>query len=310
VNAQPGSSSVSDGIVVIDKPLGITSHDVVSRMRRVLGTRKVGHAGTLDPQASGVLVLGFGRGTRLLTYLTGDDKDYLATIRLGVATTTDDAAGEEISRASADEVARVTDEAIVAGAAQLTGTITQRPSAVSAVKVDGVRAYARVRAGEEVVLPERTVTVSAFDVQAVSRDLVTGCIDVEAAFTVSSGTYIRALARDLGSHLGIGGHVTALRRTRSGRFDIDDAQPLPEPGANVQPLSLAQGLRAAVPCVEVDEAVARELTFGRSVDVPANAGELGLHDTHVGLLHDEQALAIAEVRNGRLHPTVVFVGAS
>lgn len=299
----------TDGIVIVDKPLAMTSHDVVGRMRRVLGMRRVGHAGTLDPDASGVLVLGFGRGTRLLTYLVGDDKDYTASIRLGAATTTDDAAGEILTRATRADVLVVSDDAISAAATELTGNIQQRPSAVSAVKVDGVRAYARVRAGEDVALPAREVTVYKFNIRSITHDDHAGWIDVTADFTVSSGTYIRALARDLGAALGVGGHLTSLRRTRSGKFSEVDAIALPDQGDELGALSLAQAMHRCLMCVEVDEAAARSLGHGRSISLPAGAipsdDEVDTN-VSVGLTCGDTALAVATVRDGLLHPSVVF----
>jgi tRNA pseudouridine55 synthase len=212
---------VSPGILLVDKPGGITSHDVVARTRRAFGTRKVGHAGTLDPMATGLLVVGIEGATRLLTYIVGADKTYTATIRLGQTSTTDDAEGEVTRSADAATIGAVTDAGISAGIAALTGAISQVPSAVSAIKVDGRRAYDRVRAGETVELASRQVTVSRFDVLA-RRD-APDVIDLDVVVDCSSGTYIRALARDLGADLGIGGHLTALRRTRIGPFDIADA---------------------------------------------------------------------------------------
>ncbi len=209
----------TSGLVVVDKPAGLTSHDVVARLRRILHTRKVGHAGTLDPMATGVLVCGVGRGTKLLGHLALDTKAYTATIRLGATTTTDDAEGETVTTT---DPAAVTDEAIDAGIAALTGPILQVPSSVSAIKIDGRRAYARVRAGEQVVLPPRPVTVSTFTV------LARRGADLDVAVECSSGTYVRALARDLGAALGVGGHLTALRRTRVGPFRLEHARTLPE----------------------------------------------------------------------------------
>ena len=200
------------GLVVVDKPAGLTSHDVVARLRRILRTRKVGHAGTLDPMATGVLVCGVGRGTKLLGHLALDTKAYTATIRLGAATTTDDAEGEVVTTADPSAVG---DDAVADGIAALTGPILQVPSSVSAIKVDGRRAYARVRAGEAVVLPPRPVTVEAFTL------LARRGADLDVAVECSSGTYVRALARDLGAALGVGGHLTALRRTRVGPFHLD-----------------------------------------------------------------------------------------
>lgn len=220
------------GILLVDKPAGITSHDVVSRVRRFAGTRKVGHAGTLDPMATGLLVLGLESSTRLLTYLVGLDKQYLATIRLGQASTTDDADGELLgTRADTSGISR---DGILVGMAGLTGTISQVPSSVSAIKVDGKRAYDRVREGEDVVLTARTVTVSAFEL----LDLASGDdgLDLDVRVDCSSGTYIRALARDLGNELGVGGHLTALRRTRVGPFEVTDAAALPDRDGDGFPL--------------------------------------------------------------------------
>jgi len=217
------------GIVIVDKPTGMTSHDVVSRCRRVFGTRKVGHAGTLDPMATGVLVIGIERATKILGLLSGTSKSYAATIRLGRRTTTDDAEGDVVQDVSA---AGVTDDAISAGVAVLRGEISQRPSTVSAIKVDGKRAYQLVREGQEVELAARTVRIDRFDVLAIRR--VGESVDIDVEVDCSSGTYIRALARDLGSGLrvggregpSVGGHLTALRRTRVGGYGLDHARTL------------------------------------------------------------------------------------
>lgn len=213
------------GILLIDKAQGLTSHDVVSRTRKLADTRKVGHAGTLDPMATGLLLLGLNSSTRLLTYLVGLDKEYLATIRLGSTTSTDDAEGETVDAADAAAVAAVTSEAIAAGIAELSGDIEQIPSTVSAIKVGGRRAYALARAGEQVELKARPVTISEFIVVGEPR-AGDGYLDLDVRVVCTSGTYIRALARDLGADLGVGGHLTALRRTRVGPFHIDDAAPL------------------------------------------------------------------------------------
>lgn len=212
---------VSPGILLVDKPAGLTSHDVVARTRRALGTRKVGHAGTLDPMATGLLVIGVEGATRLLTYVVGADKTYQATIRLGQTTRTDDADGEVLTSAPDDAWSAVTPERITDGVRALTGVISQVPSSVSAIKVDGRRAYDRVRAGEEVVLAAREVTVSRFDVLAQHQG--DGFLDLDVVVDCSSGTYIRSLARDLGEDLGVGGHLTVLRRSRVGDFDVADA---------------------------------------------------------------------------------------
>ncbi|WP_411284097.1 tRNA pseudouridine(55) synthase TruB [Lapillicoccus sp.] len=225
-------SNGADGLLIVDKPAGWTSHDVVARARRICGTRKVGHAGTLDPMATGVLVLGVNRATRLLTFLVGCDKTYTATIRLGESTVTDDAEG---ALTIATDASGVTLEAIGARALSLTGPIQQVPSSVSAIKVRGERAYHRVRQGEDVQLSARPVTVHRLDVLDVRP--LGAVVDVDIEVEVSSGTYVRALARDLGAALGVGGHLTALRRTRVGRFDIVDAHDLE---------SLASGNSAAM----------------------------------------------------------------
>jgi tRNA pseudouridine55 synthase len=205
----------TSGILLVDKPGGITSHDVVSRVRKLAGTRKVGHAGTLDPLATGLLILGLDASTRLLTYLVGLDKEYLATIHLGQSTTTDDSEGDPIGEPA--DATGIDQDAIQAAIAPLVGVIRQVPSSVSAIKIDGKRSYDRVREGEEFTLPSREVTVSAFEVLAVRP----GELDVRVE--CSSGTYIRALARDLGATLGVGAHLTALRRTRIGPFRVADA---------------------------------------------------------------------------------------
>ena len=207
------------GIVIVDKPAGMTSHDVVSRCRRIFGTRKVGHAGTLDPMATGVLVIGIERATKILGLLSDTSKSYAATIRLGRTTTTDDAEGDVVHDVPATEV---TDDAIGVGIAMLRGEIAQRPSAVSAIKVGGKRAYQLVREGQQVELAARTVQIDRFDVVAIRR---TGpSVDIDVEVDCSSGTYIRALARDLGGNLAVGGHLTALRRTRVGGYRLDHAR--------------------------------------------------------------------------------------
>lgn len=211
----------ASGLLVVDKPGGMTSHDVVARVRRIMGTRKVGHAGTLDPMATGVLVVGVERATRLLGYLSLHDKAYAATIRLGSTTVTDDVEGEVLQTASPADLSAIDQQAIADGVARLSGAIEQRPSSVSAVKVEGRRSYDRVRAGEQVELPTRPVVVSRFDVLDIVRG--DGFIDIDVDVECSTGTYVRALARDLGAGLGVGGHLTRLRRTRLGSFVADQA---------------------------------------------------------------------------------------
>jgi tRNA pseudouridine55 synthase len=259
-----------DGLLVVDKPSGWTSHDVVGRTRRLCATRKVGHAGTLDPMATGVLVLGIGRATRLLTFLVGCDKDYAATIRLGQSTITDDAEGDVIAATAA---AGVTTEQLEAAVHQLTGDIQQVPSSVSAIKVKGERSYHRVRAGEDVELPPRPVTVSRFDVLATRAGEADGIpvLDVDVEVTVSSGTYVRALARDLGTALGVGGHLTALRRTRVGAFTLDQAHDLESLDAVGDPeripvTPLADAARAQFVVRELSDAETTAVGYGQRVD--------------------------------------------
>ena len=263
------AESTGDGLLIVDKPAGWTSHDVVARCRRLCRTRRVGHAGTLDPMATGVLVLGVGRATRLLTFLVGCDKSYTATIRLGQSTLTDDAEGEITG---SYDVTHLTDDAIGAAVAGLTGDLDQVPSAVSAIKVKGERSYARVRAGEDVELPARRVTVSRFEV----RDQRTGRTDdgvvvrdLDVVVDVSSGTYVRALARDLGAALRAGGHLTALRRTRVGRFGLDAAHPLDALAAatpdGLPILPLADAARRALAFRELTEQEATAIGHGRRI---------------------------------------------
>lgn len=255
------------GVLLVDKPGGLTSHDVVSRTRRALNTRKVGHAGTLDPMATGLLVLGVGAATRLLTYVVGLDKTYETTILLGASTDTDDADGSVVSRADAPTLAAVTDEEIRAGIADLTGDIEQVPSTVSAIKVAGRRAYDLARAGEDVVLASRAVTVSRFDVLAIRR--TEASIELDAVVDCSSGTYIRALARDLGTALTVGGHLTALRRTRIGSFDVAAAVDLEhiESDALLQPAAAAV---LALPTLAVSDDEARDLRHGKRLSGAAS----------------------------------------
>lgn len=250
---------MTSGILLVDKPGGLTSHDVVSRTRKLAGTKKVGHAGTLDPMATGLLILGVDSSTRLLTYLVGLDKEYLATIRFGFATTTDDAEGEPLGPPAA--TAQITDADILAAIRPLTGQIQQVPSSVSAIKVDGRRSYDRVRSGEEVVLKPRTVTVAAFEVLEVRRGQT---LELDVRVECGSGTYIRALARDLGEALGTGGHLTALRRTRVGPFSVSDAAPLDDTlvASLLSPSSVAARLFSSIR-LSAEEVVA--LTQGKRI---------------------------------------------
>ncbi|MFC4001165.1 tRNA pseudouridine(55) synthase TruB [Prauserella oleivorans] len=287
------------GLLIVDKPGGMTSHDVVARARRILGTRKIGHAGTLDPMATGVLVLGVERATKLLGHLALDRKTYLATIALGAATATDDAEGEIVSEADASGV---TDERIAAGIAALTGELQQVPSAVSAVKVAGKRAYARVRAGEDVDLPPRPVTVYRFDLLATRREGAR--VELDVMIDCSSGTYVRALARDLGADLGVGGHLAALRRTTVGPFTLAAARTLDaveaEPGLS---LSLDEAVAAAFPRRDVDAATARAVRHGRRIPAGGLDGTYGVFDP------DGHVLALATDQGGATRPVVVLAPA-
>ena len=264
--------SGTSGILLVDKPAGITSHDAVSRTRKRAGTKKVGHAGTLDPMATGLLVLGINSSTRLLTYVVGLDKEYLATIRLGASTVTDDREGDRLDQASTEDIDKITPEAVVAGIANLTGDIEQVPSTVSAIKVDGKRAYALVRAGETVELRSRAVTVSAFELLGTRRATVeTGTsatetyLDLDVRVECSSGTYIRALARDLGAVLGVGGHLTVLRRTRIGPFRIEDAADLATMVVAEHLLPPAEVASALFPTIALDAQQVVDLTHGKRI---------------------------------------------
>lgn len=302
------SVAPAHSLILLDKPAGWTSHDVVGRMRRVAGTRRVGHAGTLDPMATGLLLIGIGQGTRLLTHLVGLSKTYTATIRLGASTTTDDAEGELLGEATCAD--SVTDAQIEEALARLRGPIQQVPSRVSAIKVDGQRAYARVRAGEDVQLDARPVTITRFEVLA-RRDRQDGpYTDLDVIVECSSGTYVRALARDVGADLGVGGHLTALRRTRVGRFSVEDAQQVPPRSADPdapEPQLAALGLGAAaaraLPSLSIDSSTARDLAHGKRPTVPAG---VGADPVMARLRADADARAAALDAQGRL---VAIVGA-
>ena len=279
------------GLVVVDKPGSMTSHDVVSRVRRLAGTRKVGHAGTLDPMATGVLVLGLNRATRLLGHLTLTDKRYDATVRLGGTTTTDDADGDLVSSSPTDHLS---EDDVRSALSSLVGEIDQVPSSVSAVKVDGRRAYARVRAGEEVELSARRVTIHAIDV--VSLDLP----EVKVAVHCSSGTYVRAIARDLGAALSVGGHLTALRRTAVGPFTLADARTIDELTESFTITPIADAARASFPALDLDDAQAADVRVGRRLD-------LALDTTTALFAPDGEFLALyREGEDGRARAVAVF----
>lgn len=289
-----------DGLMLVDKAGSLTSHDVVARVRKLAGTRKVGHAGTLDPMATGLLVLGLGRGTRLLTYLVGADKTYEATVRLGESTPSDDADSPPSDAPGVGD--GVDPAALEAALAAQRGSILQRPSAVSAIKVDGRRAYARVRAGEEVDLPERPVTIHRLEALGTRPGISasgTAVLDVDLRVDCSSGTYIRAIARDLGDALGTGGHLTALRRTRVAPFNVVDAV-LVDGLAWVPLMSLTEAATRCFPALTLDEGEAGDIRVGRSIPAPPRPG------LHAALAPDGHVLALVEERGGVGRPVLVL----
>jgi tRNA pseudouridine55 synthase len=289
------------GLLIVDKAAGMTSHDVVARVRRLSGTRRVGHAGTLDPMATGVLVLGVERATKLLNHLVLTDKTYEATIRLGRSTTTDDAEGDVLSESDAGALE---ESAVRTAMSSLTGEVQQRPSSVSAIKVDGRRAYALVRAGESVELASRPISVHRFEPASGLRT-AGRAVDVDVVVECSSGTYVRALARDLGELLGVGGHLTALRRTRVGPFGIADALTLEALAHRTDPvmLPLPSAIAASMPTRAVTDEQARELSFGRSIDAVGIAVVYGALDA------SGVAVALLSESDGRARPVLGFTPA-
>lgn len=291
---------MSDGFLVVDKAPGMTSHDVVAIGRRALNTRKVGHAGTLDPMATGVLVLGFNNGTRLLQYITDGDKSYTATIVLGASTTTDDHEGEITSTADAS---KVSDEDIKRILATMVGEIMQRPTNVSAIKVDGKRAYDRARSGEKFELPARKVTISQLDVLNIRHKEATTLVDI--AVTCSAGTYIRAIARDLGAELKVGGHLNVLRRIRVAGFTLDQAIGVDQlKGGNVKTLDLADVARATFPVRELDLEEVNELSFGRPLS--SNPSD----ELFAALSPDNRLIALLKNAADKAKPVAVFAAAN
>ncbi|GGZ67244.1 tRNA pseudouridine(55) synthase TruB [Streptomyces bluensis] len=292
-----------DGLVIVDKPSGFTSHDVVAKMRGIAKTRRVGHAGTLDPMATGVLVLGVEKATKLLGHLALTEKEYLGTVRLGQNTVTDDAEGEITASTDASKITR---EAIDTGIAKLTGDIMQVPSKVSAIKIDGVRSYKRARDGEDFDIPARPVTVSSFTVydvrEAVAED-GTPVLDVIVSVVCSSGTYIRALARDLGADLGVGGHLTALRRTRVGPYKLDSARTLEQLQEDLTVMPIAEAAAAAFPRWDVDARRARLLLNGVRLEMPdayTGTGPVAVFDP------EGRFLALVEEQKGKAKSLAVF----
>ena len=282
--------STAHGFVIIDKPAGITSHDVVARLRRVMGTKRVGHAGTLDPMATGVLVLGINNATKFLQFITDGKKRYLGTIRLGQSTTTDDKEGEVLSSHS---INHITDDAIRSYLSSQVGIIMQVPSKVSAIKIAGERAYDLVRQGKEVEIPARQVEISKLEVIAISRNEF---IDIDIDVTCSAGTYIRSIARDLGAALEVGGHLISLRRTLVSPFDLSDCSSIEEP--TVQPL--AEAISKLMPVRAIDLNEMQELKFGRALKKSEFDG-IG-----VALAPDGEVAAIIENREHGAQPLSVF----
>ncbi|WP_455359311.1 tRNA pseudouridine(55) synthase TruB [Streptomyces sp. SYSU K21746] len=302
MSQQNQQNRTPDGLVIVDKPSGFTSHDVVAKMRGIARTRRVGHAGTLDPMATGVLVLGVEKATKLLGHLALTEKEYLGTVRLGQTTVTDDAEGEITGSTDASGVTR---DAVDAGIAKLTGTIMQVPSKVSAIKINGVRSYKRAREGEEFEIPARPVTVSSFQVydmrEAVAED-GTPVVDLVVSVVCSSGTYIRALARDLGADLGTGGHLTALRRTRVGPYKIDRARTLDQLQQELTVMPIAEAAAAAFPRWDVDEKRARLLMNGVRLEMPDEyaAGPVAVFGA------EGRLLALVENKGGKAKSLAVF----
>ncbi len=291
---------VTEGFLVVDKEPGMTSHDVVAIARRALGTRKVGHAGTLDPMATGVLVLGFGNGTRLLQYITAGDKTYQGTIVLGAATVTDDVEGEVISRG---DVSNITNQEIQNALVKMRGTILQRPSSVSAVKVNGERGYERVRAGGDVQLSPREVTISQLDIREIRRK--EEAIEVDIEVTCSAGTFIRAIARDCGEALGVGGYLNSLRRSRVGGFDLSRAISLGSlKRGEFTPLDLTDVARATFASRELVRDEVNELSFGRVLTPNPTEG------IFAGISPDGRLIALLRNKDGSAKPIAVFAAAN
>jgi len=291
------------GFLVIDKDQDFTSHDVVALARKSLKEKRIGHAGTLDPMATGVLVLGVGHATRLLSFITDGSKTYLAKIRLGSATNTDDAQGEIISVAQPEKIAAITDLEITQELAKRTGDILQRPSSVSAIKVDGVRSYKRVRDGEAVELEARPVHIFNQQVEKISR--LDNFIDVEIEVTCSAGTYIRAIARDLGDTFDVGGHLTSLRRTHVGTFTIENSITSIDLKNGKEPkvMQLVDGVRSLFKVREITEDEEISIFYGRAIDENAE----NIHSDHQAAINSVgEVIAILEPRDGRLHPSIVF----
>ena len=286
------------GVVIVDKPAGMTSHDVVGKLRRIMGTRRAGHSGTLDPMATGVLVVGIERGTKFLAHLVTHDKRYEATVRLGSSTVTDDAEGAVVSQATAEAIEELTEEQIRQAFSQQVGDIMQRPSSVSSIKIDGRRAHELVREGQDVILPPRPVTIFDLQIGAVEREYdATSQLpywSVKIAVHCSSGTYIRSIARDVGAELGVGGHLTALRRTSVGPFDISEARTL-EQLVDVPELSLNldQSMVRCFPTREITEAQGTDVALGKWLEPE------GRKDTYAVVTPQGHAIALLKEKGRR-----------
>lgn len=299
------SASVLNGLALIDKPEGWTSHDVVAKLRGIAGTRRVGHAGTLDPMATGLLLIGINSATKLLTFLVGENKTYTATIRFGAATITDDKESEFTELATAKAVAGISDVAIESALHSLRGEIMQVPSSVSAIKVDGQRAYAAVRSGNEVKLAARPITIHRFEITAPIRRVQeneNSFIDIDVLVECSSGTYIRALARDAGSRLGIGGHLTALRRTSVGSYSVEQAQnmdSLTKESLRVMPIAEAARSQFAVRELSVQDVI--DLRHGKRLKAAGESSE-----PFAGIDENGNLIAMLTVSGKDVKSLVVF----
>ena len=291
---------IQSGLVLVDKPSGWTSHDVVAKLRKILGTKKIGHAGTLDPLATGLLVLGINAGTKLLTFIVGHDKTYRATIRLGSATISDDSESEVIFSAEKEKLSAISMEEINSELARFRGKIKQRPSSVSAIKIQGKRAYDLVRSGEEVLLESREVTVHSFEILE-PPTMGPDFIDLEVEVVCSSGTYIRALARDLGEALGVGGHLTKLRRLKVGSYDVANATEV-DNLESVKIIELSQAANELFPLIPITPEQVIDVIHGKKL---ANFSNQGL----VGVVSDQGKLvAVMEGGGMDLKSVVVFQG--
>lgn len=293
--------------MLIDKPAGITSHDAVAQLRKAMATRRVGHAGTLDPMATGLLVLGVNSGTKLLNYITGVDKSYLATVRLGWATHSDDETGEALGVvADLNKLNAIGEDEILELVATFSGEQLQVPSSVSAIKVQGRRSYERVRSGEDISLPARRVAISEMKlVGEVRRSLVTGVIEFDLLVSCSSGTYVRAIARDLGEGLMVGGHLASLRRTRVGPFSLENSSPIDRPDL----IPLMESAAFLMPLLPVDSTQVAELRFGRALNYDATQQQLK-NGNMAAVLDEKQLVAVVEVSAGRAQPKWVVSGCS